>query len=96
MHVDAENKLWTSVFCFQVSNERERERERDSTVFGYMMIHVTCSGKFSITSTVALRCPLASDSFIISLFISSFSSGGGELSNIDAEWKCGFVECFQG
>ena len=33
---------------------------------------------------IHVTCPLATDSFIIS----SFNSGGGDLSNIDTEWKC--------
>ena len=78
---------------FESEREREGERERETHLF---RLHVTRSGKFLNASTVALRGPLATDSFIISLFISSFISGRGELSNIDAEWKCGFVECFQG
>ena len=112
-YVDAEMKLCTSVFCFQVLNRRDStcpvaaaqkllpvvvqvsnqiERERETRLF---RIHVTCSGTFSNASTVALRCLLATDSFIVSSFISSFISGRGEFSNIDAEWKCRFVECFQ-
>ena len=52
-------------------------------------LRVICPGNFSNTSPVALRCPLATDSFI-SLFI----FGRGDLSNIDAGWKCGISDDF--
>ena len=69
----AQELLWTVV---QVSNQR------DSPV----SLRVMCPGSFENTLAVALRCPLATDSFI-SLFI----FGLWELSNIDAVWKCGYL-----
>ena len=54
--------------------------------FGYVSCVLAISEN---TSAVVLHCPLATDSFI-SLFISV----RGELSNIDAVWKCGISDDF--